>query len=108
MRRALSVSAAIALFLLADLHLGAQTPAFEVASVKPSAPGDPSNPLTMIPVAMPQPGGRFKASNMPLWALIGTAWELPDSRIVGGDKALLNVKYDITAKAEGPRRLGSS
>jgi uncharacterized protein (TIGR03435 family) len=106
MKRVLALGGAIAFFLIAGVRLGAQPPVFEVASIKPSPPGDPSNPLTMIPMAMPQPGGRFKASNMPLWALISTAWELPDSRIVGGDKALMNVKYDITAKAEGPAMLG--
>ena len=109
MKRTLAVSAAIALFLIAGLRLGAQTPAapaFEVASIKPSAPGDPSNPLTMIPMAAPQPGGRFKATNFPLWALISTAWQLPDFRIVGGNKELMSVKYDINAKAEGSATLG--
>jgi len=106
MKRALAVSVATALFLIASMRLGAQAPAFEVASIKPSPPGDPSNPLSMIPVAMPQPGGRFKATNFPLWAIISTAWELPDFRIIGGDKALMNVKYDITAKAEGTATLG--
>jgi uncharacterized protein (TIGR03435 family) len=108
-KRTLAVSAAIALFLIAGLRLGAQTPAapaFEVASIKPSAPGDPSNPLTMIPMAAPQPGGRFKATNFPLWALISTAWQLPDFRIVGGNKELMSVKYDINAKAEGSATLG--
>src|SRR5262245_46630683 len=66
---------------------------FEVASIKPSPPGDLSNPLSVIPMAAPQPGGRFTATNMPLWALIGTAWELPDFRIVGGNKELMNTKY---------------
>src|SRR5688572_13309594 len=80
--------------------------AFEVASIKPSPPGDPSNPLSMIPMAAPQPGGRFTATNMPLWALISTAWELPDFRIVGGDKELMNAKYHITAKAAGSTTLG--
>ena len=79
---------------------------FEVASVKPSPPGDPSNPLSMMPMAAPRPGGRFTATNMPLWALISTAWELPDFRIVGGDKELMNTKYHITAKTEGGATLG--
>src|SRR5215467_12901966 len=105
-KRVLAVSVAIALFLVAGLRLGAQTPAFEVASIKPSAPGDPSNPLSLIPMATPQPGGRFRASNMPVWALISTAWELPDFRIVGGNKDVMNVKYDIVAKAEGAAMLG--
>lgn len=75
---------------------------FEVASIKESPPGDPGNPLSIIPMAAAQPGGRVRVSNMPLWALISTAWELPDFRIVGGDKALMNVKYDITAKVDRP------
>jgi uncharacterized protein (TIGR03435 family) len=81
-------------------------PTFEVASLKPSPPGDPANPLSIIPTAAPQPGGRFRATNMPLWALIGTAWELPDFRIIGGNKDLMNVKYDITAKAASETTLG--
>jgi uncharacterized protein (TIGR03435 family) len=43
---------------------------------------------------------------MPLWALTGTAWELPDFRIVGGNKELMNTKYYITAKASGGATLG--
>jgi len=105
-KRAFAVSVAVALFLVAGLRLGAQEPAFEVASVKPSAPGDPSNPLTMIPMALPQPGGRFKASNLPVWALISAAWQLPDFRIVGGNKDVMSVKYDITAKAATSATLG--
>jgi uncharacterized protein (TIGR03435 family) len=79
---------------------------FEVASIKPSPPGDLSNPLSIIPMVAPQPGGRLTATNMPLWALIGTAWELPDFRIVGGNKELMNTKYHITAKANGSAMLG--
>jgi uncharacterized protein (TIGR03435 family) len=43
---------------------------------------------------------------MPLWALISSAWELPDFRIVGGNKDLMNAKYDVTAKAAGTATLG--
>jgi uncharacterized protein (TIGR03435 family) len=57
-------------------------------------------------MASPRPGGRFTVTNMPLWALIGTAWELPDFRIVGGNKELMNTKYHITAKASGGATLG--
>ena len=79
---------------------------FEVASIRPSPPGDPSNPLSAIPMATPRPGGRFTVTNMPLWAIIGTAWELPDFRIVSGNKELMNTKYHITAKASGGATLG--
>jgi uncharacterized protein (TIGR03435 family) len=43
---------------------------------------------------------------MPVWALISTAWELPDFRIVGGSKELMSTKYHITAKAEGAATIG--
>jgi uncharacterized protein (TIGR03435 family) len=82
------------------------TTTFEVASIKLSPPGDPSNPLSMMPMFAPRPGGRFTATNMPLWALISTAWELPDFRIVGGSKELMSTKYHITAKAEGAATIG--
>ena len=103
------VGVSLLLVLAGDLSLGAQTPAapaFEVASIKPSPPGDPANPLSIIPILAPQPGGRFRAANMPLWALIGTAWELPDFRIVGGNRDLMSTKYDITAKAADTATLG--
>jgi uncharacterized protein (TIGR03435 family) len=74
---------------------------FEVASLKLSPPGDPSNPLSMVPMLSVQPGGRFTAANLPLWLLISTAWEMPDFRIVGGNKELMNTKYHITARAAG-------
>src|SRR5262245_10599287 len=79
---------------------------FEVASVRPSPPGDISKRLSIIRMAAPEPGGRFSATTVPLWALIGTAWELPDVRIGGGSKELMNTKYHITAKASGGGMLG--
>src|SRR5687768_1575419 len=96
-----STSLFILVTLLAAAAPSAQAPAatFEVASIKPSPEGDPSNPLSIMPMLAPQPGGRFMATNMPLWALISTAWELPDFRIIGGSSELMRTKYHITAKA---------
>jgi uncharacterized protein (TIGR03435 family) len=73
---------------------------FEVASVRPSNPNpDPSNPLSQIALMLPQPGGRFTATNTPLRMLIMTAYELPqDAQLAGGPPALLSAKYDITAR----------
>jgi uncharacterized protein (TIGR03435 family) len=73
---------------------------FEVASIKPSNP-DPANPLSMIPMMRPQPGGRLTVTNLPLKMLIGFAYELQDFRVDGGPAALMNAKYDIIAKASG-------
>jgi uncharacterized protein (TIGR03435 family) len=93
----------VATILLLGAAPGAQTtaaPAFEVASVKPSNPNpDPSNPLSMIALMMPQPGGRFTATNTPLRMLIMAAFELQqEAQLAGGPPALLAAKYDITAR----------
>ena len=92
--------------LLAATAASAQDPAatpaaaFDVASVKPSNPNpDPSNPLSQIALMLPQPGGRFTATNTPLRLLIMTAYELKqDAQLAGGPPDLLTAKYDITAR----------
>ena len=95
----------VAVILLgAASNPGAQTPeatTFEVASVRPSNPNpDPTNPLTQIALMLPQPGGRFTATNTPLRMLIMTAFELQqEAQLAGGPPELLAAKYDITAKA---------
>jgi uncharacterized protein (TIGR03435 family) len=88
--------------LLAATAASAQDSAtFEVASVKPSNPNpDPSNPLSMIALMLPQPGGRFTATNTPLRMLIMVAYELKqDAQLTGGPPDVVAAKYDITAKA---------
>jgi uncharacterized protein (TIGR03435 family) len=93
-------------------NLGAQAPAapavaIEVASVKPSNPNpDPANPLAQIALMLPQPGGRFTATNTPLRMLIMAAYELKqDAQLAGGPPAVLAAKYDITARAPGTATL---
>ena len=87
----------------ASANVAAQTaaPAFEVAAVRPSNPNpDPANPLSQIALMMPQPGGRFTATNTPLRMLIMTAFELQqEAQLLGGPPELLAAKYDITARA---------
>ena len=80
---------------------------FEVASVKPSNPNpDPANPLSQIALMLPQPGGRFTATNTPLRMLIMAAYELLQAaQLVGGPPALLTAKYDITARVAGTATL---
>jgi uncharacterized protein (TIGR03435 family) len=73
---------------------------FEVAAIKPSNP-DPANPLSMVPMLRPQPGGRLTVSNFTLKMLIGFAYEMQDFRIDGGPRSLLSAKFDIIAKASG-------
>jgi len=102
-KRFLVFSVATIVLLGAGPNVAAQTPApaFEVASVKPSNPNpDPANPLSMIALMLPQPGGRFTATNTPLRMLIMAAFELKqEAQLVGGTSDLLAAKYDITAKA---------
>jgi uncharacterized protein (TIGR03435 family) len=104
--------------LLAATAASAQTPAappaavspnaaFEVASVKPSNPNpDPTNPLAQIALMLPQPGGRFTATNTPLRMLIMVAYELQqEAQLTGGPPAQLAAKYDIAAKVAGTATL---
>jgi uncharacterized protein (TIGR03435 family) len=104
MKHAVAIGFATLLFLGAGSNLAAQTPApaFEVASVRPSNPNpDPNNPLTQIALMLPQPGGRFTATNTPLRMLIMTAFELKqEAQLVGGPPTLMAAKYDITARVE--------
>ena len=97
--------------LLAATAASAQDPAapaaavssdatFEVAAIKPSNP-DPANPLSMVPMIRPQPGGRLTVTNLPLKMLIGFAYEMQDFRVDGGPRALMSAKFDIIAKASG-------
>ena len=106
MKRAIAFGVATILFLAAGPTVAAQTPAgpaFEVASVKPSNPNpDPTNPLNTIALMLPMPGGRLRATNVPLRMLIMAAFELQqEAQLTGGPQALLAAKYDITAQASG-------
>jgi uncharacterized protein (TIGR03435 family) len=100
-RRRLTAALAYAALLAATVASAQDAAVFEVASVRPSNPNpDPSNPLSMIALMLPQPGGRFTATNTPLRMLIMTAFELKqDAQLVGGPPALMGAKYDITARA---------
>src|SRR6478752_4348447 len=81
--------------------------AFEVAAVKPSGPPDPANPLSMVPLMLPQPGGRFTATNTPLRVLMMAAFELKqEAQLAGGPPDLLAAKYDITARTAGGATIG--
>jgi len=108
--RFLVFTVATILLLGAAPNLGAQAPAapaFEVASVKPSGPPDPANPLSIVPLMLPQPGGRFTASNTPVRLLIMAAFELKqEAQLTGGPPALLAAKYDITARTAGGATIG--
>jgi uncharacterized protein (TIGR03435 family) len=89
---------AVAVFLLsASFLLFGQSlpssPAFEVASIKPSQPGDRS-------VTNRLPGGRFTAEKATLKILVKWAYELTDDELAGGPKWTDSDRYDIVATPE--------
>jgi uncharacterized protein (TIGR03435 family) len=77
---------------------------FEVASVKANKSGD-----NRIGIGF-QPGGRFRATNVPLRELIsaayGTPQPLPAFQITGGPKWIESDRFDIVAKAPGDTQPG--
>jgi len=76
------------------LTLGAQEPAFEVASVKP-------NRSTELRIQMDMPGGgRFTAINVPLRELIRFAYDVQDARLSGGPDWIQSERFDIVARAD--------
>jgi uncharacterized protein (TIGR03435 family) len=95
---AVGVPTAIGLFHAQPARAQAQSPAalsFEVASVKSNKSGDPGSPSMILP------GGRFKATNNSVRALILNAygiWTTP-SLLQGGPAWIDSDRYDIDAKA---------
>jgi uncharacterized protein (TIGR03435 family) len=87
-----------------DPATGARDPVFEVASVKANKSGDNRIGLGF------QPGGRFRATNVPLRELIsaayGTPQPLPAFQISGGPKWIESERFDIVAKAAGDPQPG--
>jgi uncharacterized protein (TIGR03435 family) len=74
---------------------GTPTPKFDVATIKPAAPGADDG-VTL------RPGGRFSATNITLKDLIGGAYVMPFFRILGGPPWLDSIHYDIEAKPDTP------
>jgi hypothetical protein len=96
MRRHLVV---VVVLSIAPVMIAAQsTPAFSVASVKPSA--DSATPAGMMPLVLPQPG-RLTARNATLRALVKTAYGVEDFQIEGGPDWAGSQRFDIVATAPG-------
>jgi uncharacterized protein (TIGR03435 family) len=78
--------------------LGAQTadtPAFEVVSVKSNVSGDTRTSSIVTPSA------RYTATNVTLRMLIKTAYQVHDDQIVGGPGWMETDRFDLTAKGAG-------
>jgi uncharacterized protein (TIGR03435 family) len=78
---------------LADAQPPKNAPAFEVASIHPSAPETRGVSIDFAP------GGRFVASNVPLRVLIREAYGIRDFQLSGGPDWVSSVRYEIIAKA---------
>jgi uncharacterized protein (TIGR03435 family) len=73
---------------------------FEVASVKPSAPGG----LGGIIRAMPG-NQRYHGENMPLLTMMTVAYSVTNRQIAGGPDWMATDRFDIEAKASRPRSI---
>jgi uncharacterized protein (TIGR03435 family) len=70
---------------------------FEVASLKPSQPGEQGGGIR------PAPGGqRYVAGNMPLRQLIMVAWRVKIDQVSGGPGWIDTDRWDMNAQAERP------
>jgi len=79
-----------ATFLFAGI-LSAQSPTFEVATVKPANPGIGSTGMLVYP------GGRMTVTNYTLRMLVHEAYLIEDFLIEGGPKWASEERYDIIA-----------
>ena len=89
--------ALISLFL--SIPAVAQSPAFDVVSIKPDRVGDPRNMRIQI-----LPGGRVSATAIPPLVLLGYAYDIPmnpSSRVSGVPDWAIRERYDVEAKAAG-------
>jgi len=84
----------VLLLLAGVLQAQPAGPAFEVASVKPSAPGS-------IAMHLSFDQGRISFHGATVQFCIAAAWHLQDYEISGGPKWLATDQYDIEARAPG-------
>jgi uncharacterized protein (TIGR03435 family) len=70
------------------------TPAFEVATIKPSKPGTPGKGIRV------GPNGMVTTVNYSVADLIQFAYHLHAKQVEGGGKAVLQDQYDITGKPD--------
>ena len=73
----------------------AQTKEFEVASVKPHKASDDGRVAIQI-----TPGGRWRATNVPLNLLVNLAYELKPGQVSGAPGWINAERYDIDAKLD--------
>jgi bla regulator protein BlaR1 len=93
---AAAVCAASAAILAAGTLVRAQAPqlAFEVASIRPAAPG-------AMGVGISHPPGRFTGTNVSLSNLMLFAYNVRNFQVSGGPNWVNSDRYDVAAKTQG-------
>ena len=86
MRRAL-----LAIFWLGQLHLAAEKLEFEVVSIKPGDPNDPSSSSRSNPAS-------FEMRNTTLNTLVRGAFDLNEFQLLGGPKWAGSARFSMVAK----------
>lgn len=93
-RRCAVLTAAAICLTIVPLGYG-QTPAFEVASIKPNNSADHRTMIQMTP------GGRLNANNVSVQMLMTMAYGIKNNQISGAPGWVESERYDISAKPEG-------
>src|SRR5262245_4235627 len=93
-RRALPIAVAVVMAAAASLPR-AQSPAFEVASIKPNNAGFGYTTFAV------RPGGRFVVTNASVKELIALSYQVMDFQLVGVPGWAESERFDINAKADG-------
>ncbi|HUP40090.1 MAG TPA: M56 family metallopeptidase [Vicinamibacterales bacterium] len=91
---ALALAGAVGMNILAQ-SAPAETPTFEVASVRPNTSGD--NKM----MSQTLPGGRYNGINIPPRLLIMNSYGLQEQQLVGAPPWISSERFDIVAKADG-------
>jgi uncharacterized protein (TIGR03435 family) len=71
----------------------AQTPSFEVASIRVNASGSTNSSIN------PKPGGRYSATNVTVFQLVRSSFGVQDFQIADAPDWFYSLRYDIEAKA---------
>ena len=86
---------AAALLMLSAFGTQAQSPTFEVASIRPNNSGDNRSGVLIVP------GGSVRAINASLELLITTAYQIPDFELKDGPGWMRSERWDIDTKGSG-------
>ena len=73
---------------------GQSKPSFEVASIRPNNSGEIGMSISL------KPGGRFVATNVPLWFVLTYAYRVREFQVIGGPDWIRSDRWDIQARAE--------